>query len=78
MYLFTNEEIGLLEWFSKKIDYVSTEEVLSGRGLVNIYNYLCFKENHTSEMSTADQIGLAAKEGNILTEMLLGLWSKFL
>ena len=66
MYLFTNEEIGLLEWLSKKIDYVSTEEVLIGRGLVNIYNYLCFKQNHTPEMSTADQIGLAAKEGNIL------------
>ena len=62
----TNEEINLLEWLSKKVDYVSTEEVLSGRGLVNIYNYLCFKENHTSEMSSADQIGLAAKEGNIL------------
>ena len=66
MYFFTNEEIGLLEWLSKKIDYVSNEEVLSGRCLVNIYNYLCFKENHTSEMSTADQIRLAAKEGDIL------------
>ena len=32
----------------------------------NIHNYFCFKENHTSEMSSADQIGLAAKEGNIL------------
>ena len=63
----TNEEINLLEWLSKKVDYVSTEEVLSGRGLVNINNYLCFKEKHTPEMSTADQIGLAAKEGNILT-----------
>ena len=62
----SNEEIKLLEWLSSKTDYVSTEEVLSGRGLVNIYNYLCFKENHTSEMSTADQIGIAAKEGNIL------------
>ena len=62
----SKEEINLLEWLSKKVDYVSTEEVLSGRGLVNIYNYLCFKENHTSEMSSADQIGLAAKEGNIL------------
>ncbi len=62
----SNEEIKLLEWMSNKIDYVSTEEVLSGRGLVNIYNYLCFKENHTSEISTADQIGLAAKAGNLL------------
>ena len=66
MYLFTNEEIGPLDWLSRKIDYVSTEEVQSGRGLVNIYNYLCFKENPTSEMCTADQIGLAAKVGNIL------------
>ena len=62
----SNEEIKLLEWLSSKTDYVSTEEVLSGRGLVNIYDYLCSKENHTSEMSTADQIGIAAKEGNIL------------
>ena len=62
----SNEEIKLLEWLSSKTDYVSTEEVLSGRGLVNIYNYLCFKENYKSEMSTADQIGIAAKEGNIL------------
>ena len=60
------EEMKLLEWLSKKIDYVSTEEVLSGRGLVNIYNYLCFKINKAADMSTADQIGLAAKEGNKL------------
>ncbi len=60
------------------IDYVSTEEVLSGRGLANIYNYLCFKENHTFEMSTSDQIGLAAEEGNILARDTASLWSIFL
>ena len=60
------EEVKLLEWLSNKIDYVSTEEVLSGRGLVNIYNYLCFKNNKAADMSTAEQIGLAAKEGNEL------------
>ena len=60
------EEVSLLEWLSTKIDYVSTEEVLSGRGLVNIYNYLCFKGNYVSELSTADQIGIAAKKGNEL------------
>tara|TARA_B100001063_G_scaffold194152_1_gene185639 strand:- start:1414 stop:1848 length:435 start_codon:yes stop_codon:yes gene_type:complete len=50
------------------MEYVSTEDVLSGRGLINIYNYLCFEGNHISEMSTADQIGLAAKEGNELAQ----------
>jgi len=60
------EEVKLLEWLSTKIEYVSTEELLSGRGLVNIYNYLCFKGNNVSEMSTADEIGLAANEGNEL------------
>ena len=62
----SQEEVKLLEWLSTKMDYVSTEEVLSGRGLVNIYNYLCFKNNHIPENSTADQIGLAAKKGNEL------------
>ena len=62
----SKEEVKLLEWLSTKKDYVSTEEVLSGRGLVNIYNYLCFKENDVSELSTADQIGIAAKKGNNL------------
>ena len=60
------KEVRLLEWLSTKMDYVSTEEVLSGRGLVNIYNYLCFEGNHVAKMSTADQIGLAAKEGDAL------------
>ena len=60
------EEVRLLEWLSTKMDYVSTEEVLSGRGLVNIYKYLCFKGNYVAKMSTADQIGLAAKEGDAL------------
>ena len=60
------EEVRLLEWLSTKMDYVSTEEVLSGRGLVNIYKYLCFKGNCVAKMSTADQIGLAAKEGDAL------------
>ena len=61
------EEVRLLEWLSTKMDYVSTEEVLSGRGLVNIYKYLCFKGNYVAKMSTADQIGLAAKEGDALS-----------
>ena len=60
------KEVRLLEWLSTKMDYVSTEEVLSGRGLVNIYNYLCFEGNHVAKLSTADQIGLAAKEGDAL------------
>ena len=60
------KEVRLLDWLSTKMDYVSTEEVLSGRGLVNIYNYLCFEGNHVAKMSTADQIGIAAKKGNEL------------
>jgi len=28
LYLFTNEEIGLLEWLSKKINYVSDVPIL--------------------------------------------------
>ena len=60
----SREEVKLLEWLSTKTEYVSTEEVLSGRGLVNIYKYLCFKGNIVSEMASADQIGTAVKEGN--------------
>ena len=60
------DEFKLLEWLSYKMDYVSTEEVLSGRGLVNIYNYLCFKNNVVADISTADQIGMAAINGNKL------------
>ena len=40
------------------MNYVPTEEVLSGRGLVNIYDYLVAKKKRVPQFSTAEEIGL--------------------
>lgn len=37
-------QMELLAWLKKQSDYVSIEKVLSGNGLVNIYEFLCEKE----------------------------------
>ncbi len=60
----TELEIDLLRWLLKKMNYVPTEEVLSGRGLVNIYNFLISRKNCASQFSTAEEIGHAAIKGD--------------
>ena len=64
----TNLEIDLLKWLADRMDYVPTEEVLSGRGLVNIYDYLISKKKCVSQFSTAEQIGQAAINGDIISK----------
>jgi glucokinase len=38
-------QMELLAWLKKRSDYVSIEKVLSGIGLVNIYEFLCDQKN---------------------------------
>ena len=63
----TELEIDLLSWLTKKMNYVPTEEVLSGRGLVNIYNFLILKKKAVSQFSTAEEIGKAAINGDTIS-----------
>lgn len=37
-------QMELLRWLKKQSDYISIERVLSGNGLVNIYEFLCERE----------------------------------
>ncbi len=53
-------EIEILNFLSKKIKYVSTEEVLSGRGLENIYQFLLSKYKSQGAKLSAREIGESA------------------
>ena len=64
----TKLEIDLLKWLADRMNYVPTEEVLSGRGLVNIYDYLVAKKKCVSQFSTAEEIGQAAINGDIISK----------
>ena len=53
-------EIEILQFLSKKMDYVSTEELLSGRGLENIYKFLLKKHKRKETKKSAKEIGESA------------------
>ena len=64
----TKLETDLLRWLTDRMNYVSTEEVLSGRGLVNIYEYLISRNKCVPQFSTAEEIGQAAINGDTISK----------
>ena len=64
-----NDEIELLKYLMKKYGHVSFERLLSGEGLINIYNFLVFtsagKGNKTirAEMEAGDAAAVISKYG---------------
>ncbi len=57
-------EIEILQFLSKKMQYVSTEELLSGRGLENIYKFLLYKHKIKGTKKSAKEIGESALNNN--------------
>jgi glucokinase len=64
----------ILQFLRKELGQVSCEELLSGRGLVNIYRALCSYHHHPAQFSDAESIGSAATEGE---EMALAALNQF-
>jgi glucokinase len=56
----SEREIGVLRHLRKEFDHVSTERVLSGMGLENIYRSLCALDNTPAQALAAEQITAAA------------------
>ncbi|MHC5307566.1 glucokinase [Bartonella sp. LJL80] len=55
-------DLALLPYLKKGSERVSAEELLSGRGLVNIYNAICKVDGKMADFSTPDAITAAALE----------------
>jgi glucokinase len=56
-------EGAVLDLMRRRFDHVSAERVISGPGLVNLYNALCETEDVPSEAYTAAQISAAGASG---------------
>ena len=56
-------EIELLQHLRKKYDHVSNERIVSGSGIEEIYEFICFKNNSPSENLKAPIIGENAIRG---------------
>jgi glucokinase len=56
----SEREIGVLRHLRKEFDHVSTERVLSGMGLENLYRSLCALDNTLAQALAAAQITAAA------------------
>ena len=56
-------EIELLQHLRKKYDHVSNERIVSGSGIEEIYEFICFKNNSPSENFKAPIIGENAIRG---------------
>ncbi len=56
-------EIELLQHLRKKYDHVSNERIVSGSGIEEIYEFICFKNNSPSENLKAPIIGENAVRG---------------
>ncbi len=57
-------EIELLKFLKKKYDHVSFETVLSGKGLLNIYDFLRGKYKINDEISSPQEITQKAKQNH--------------
>ena len=57
-------EIELLQYLRKKYDHVSNERIVSGSGIEEIYDFICFKNNQPSERLKAPNIGENALKGD--------------
>ncbi|MEQ1879426.1 MAG: glucokinase [Burkholderiales bacterium] len=56
----SEREIGVLRYLRREFDHVSTERVLSGMGLENLYRCLCALDNTPARVLGAEQITAAA------------------
>lgn len=64
----------ILSFLRKELGIVSCEELLSGRGLVNIYRALCSFHQKPAQFSDAESIGTAANDGD---EMAVAALNQF-
>jgi len=60
----TEREIEVLRWLMQRFEHVSTERVVSGMGLVNLYRAICALDHATAQPLTPAQITEAALAGN--------------
>jgi glucokinase len=60
----TGREIEVLRWLIQRYEHVSTERVVSGMGLENLYQSLCALDQVTAKPLTPAQITEAAIVGN--------------
>ena len=56
-------EIELLQYLRKKYDHVSNERIVSGSGIEEIYEFICYKNKSSSEGLKAPNIGDNAIKG---------------
>ena len=62
------EQIELLEYLSGKFDHVSFERVLSGPGLVNIYEFLKARSSDSEPQRLAEEFAQAADAAAVISE----------
>lgn len=60
----TEREIEVLRWLMQRFEHVSTERVVSGMGLENLYQGLCALDRVTAQALSPAQITGAALAGN--------------
>jgi glucokinase len=60
----TDREAAVLDWLRARFDHVSAERVLSGQGLVNLYQALCALSGHQVVFSTPDVISAHGLDGS--------------
>jgi len=59
----TEREIEVLRWLMQRFEHVSTERVVSGMGLVNLYRAICALDHATAQPLTPAQVTEAALAG---------------
>jgi len=59
----TEREIEVVRWLMQRFEHVSTERVVSGMGLVNLYRAICALDHTTAQPLTPAQITEAALAG---------------
>ncbi|HEX4985932.1 MAG TPA: glucokinase [Burkholderiales bacterium] len=57
-------ELGVLRWLQRRHDHVSTERVVSGMGLENLYQAACALDGVPAQLLTPDRITAAALAGS--------------
>ena len=61
----SNIEIELLQFMKKKYDHVSNERLVSGSGIEEIFNFICFKNGLEPSKLKAPEIGEKALAGEL-------------
>lgn len=61
----SNIEIELLQFMKKKYDHVSNERLVSGSGIEEIFNFICFKNGLEPSKLKAPEIGEKALSGEL-------------